>query len=442
MTTITAHTERDGSAHVSIDGAPHQKINGIDLDDARAQVLTVATAHAAKIGAPVTIHAVDPDGEFRAQIHPDGQVQPHAPADPVQDTPFLASVFPQGAAPAAVPPAHRSAALGPASSPTPKRRAATRAEERPSAMPNRVGERPSFITVGRSVQPAEQRWQGALNKIGFRLAPGAKEISYRDDVTAVAQHWPGLRTIAVANPKGSGNKTPTSICLAAQFALIGGAGVLAWDNNETRGSLPWRVDHTAHEATILDLLPRVEALLSGDAQFYAEVGHYVHHQTADKFDALFSDQSVDGAHVVTAQDVEDVYRVAARYYRLAIVDSGNSERADNWLAMIDKADRLVVPCTNVEDTAEAAARMLESLASRDERSARLVREAVVVVSQRNSGRDPNMARIVGQFEAMGHQVVTIPHDPALVTGVIRHGQLRKATQRAWLSAAAAVARGL
>ncbi|MGL4173657.1 MAG: MinD/ParA family ATP-binding protein [Actinomycetota bacterium] len=217
--------------------------------------------------------------------------------------------------------------------------------------------------------------------------------------------------------------------------------MLAWDNNETRGSLPWRVDHAAHEATILDLLPRAEALLSGGAQF-SEVGHFVHHQTADKFDALFSDQSVDGVHVVTAEDVDVIYRVAARYYRLSIMDSGNSERADNWLAMIDHADRLVVPCTNVEDTAEAAARMLESLAQRDERSRVLASAAVVIVSQRNPGRDPNMSRIVGQFEAMGHEVVTIPHDPALVTGVIRHGQLRNATQRAWLSAAAAVARGL
>lgn len=476
MTTINAQTERDGSALVSIDGGPATKIKGTDLADARAKVMTLAMQHAAQQGGPITLASSDPDGEFAVLVHPDGRRE--ATPDPTSDG-FLREVFttaPPAPASNGVTkpsfistraaddgdinseaaqkwldaadragarverPAHRSAALGPSAPTPPKRRAST--SERPAQVPNRIGERPSFITAGRSVQPAEQGWQGTLNKLGLRLAPGPKEISYRADVAAVAQHWPGLRTVAVANPKGSGNKTPTSICLAAQFALIGGAGVLAWDNNETRGSLPWRVDHTAHEATILDLLPRVEALLSGDAQFYAEVGHYVHHQPADKFDALFSDQSVDGGHVVTAEDVEDVYRVAARYYRLAVVDSGNSERADNWLAMIDRADRLVVPCTNVEDTAEAAARMLESLAQRDDHSARLAREAVIIVSQRNSGRDQNMARIVGQFQAMGHEVVTIPHDPALVTGVIRHGQLRKATQRAWLSAAAAVARGL
>ena len=463
MTTITAQTERDGSALVSISGGPAQKIKGASLVDARAKVLTFAIQHAERTDEAVTIESSDPDGDFRVLVHPDGRREPAPEADrepipsTVPDAPrphveidqeVTAEVVPgtasgaqdEAQAAAAPSPAHRSAALGPAAQ-RPKRRATTTGE-RPAQVPNRIGERPSFITAGRAVQPAEQSWQGQLNKAGLRLAPGPSEVVYRDEVSAVAQHWPGLRTIAVANPKGSGNKTPTSICLAAQFALIGGAGVLVWDNNETRGSLPWRVDHTAHEATVLDLLPRVDALLAGDAQFYAEVGHYVHHQPADKFDALFSDQSVDGAHVVTAQDVEDVYRVAARYYRLTIVDSGNSERAANWRAMTDRADRLVVPCTNVEDTAEAAARMLESLATRDEHSARLAREAVVIVSQRNPGPDANMKRIIGQFEAMGHEVVTIPYDPALVTGVIRHGQLRKATQRAWLSAAAAAARGL
>lgn len=453
MTTITAQTERDGSALVSIDGGPAKKIKGTDLDDARAKVMTLAVEEAAQQGGPLTLASSDPDGEFAVLVHPDGRREATPPSSRPSSDGFLHEVLTaaapngDGDAPSSRvrarqerPVGHRSAALGPAAPIQSKRR--TSANELTAQVPNRIGERPSFITAGRSIQPAEQGWQGALGKLGLRLPPGPREVSYRADVAAVAQHWPGLRTVAVANPKGSGNKTPTSICLAAQFALIGGAGVLAWDNNETRGSLPWRVDHTAHEATILDLLPRVEALLSGDAQFYAEVGHYVHHQPADKFDALFSDQSVDGAHVVTAADVENVYRVAARYYRLAVVDSGNSERADNWLAMIERADRLVVPCTNVEDTAEAAARMLESLEQRDEHSARLAREAVVLVSQRNSGVDQNMARIVGQFETMGLEVVTIPHDPALVTGVIRHSQLRKATQRAWLAAAAAVARGL
>jgi hypothetical protein len=39
-------------------------------------------------------------------------------------------------------------------------------------------------------------------------------------------------------------------------------------------------------------------------------------------------------------------------------------------------------------------------------------------------------------------VVTIPYDPALGADVLNHGALRTGTQRAWLAAGAAVAKGL
>lgn len=257
----------------------------------------------------------------------------------------------------------------------------------------------------------------------------------------MSQHWGGPRTIAVVNGKGSANKTPTTACLAAVFARYGGAGALAWDNNETRGSLAWRTEGAAHQATVLDLLPRVEALMSTHAQ-YAELAHYVHHQPGDRYDVLWSDQSVAGDHIVTAEDVDRVHQVAARYYRLIVMDSGNSERAPNWRAMVERADRLVVPCTNVEDTAEAGARLIEALTARDPHLAQLAQSAVVIVSQRTPGRDENLDRIVSGYREMGLTVVTIPYDAALQTGVIRFDALREETQRAWLRAAAEIARGL
>ncbi|GAB2870265.1 MinD/ParA family ATP-binding protein [Nocardioides pacificus] len=301
--------------------------------------------------------------------------------------------------------------------------------------------RPSFITAGPAVQPASQGWRGALNKMGFRLDPGPKEQSFRDDVAAVSQHWPGPRVIAVANGKGSANKTPTTVMLSAVFARYGGAGVLAWDNNETRGSLAWRTQRANHESTVLDLLPRVDDLLSTTAQS-AEMSYFTHHQPDDKYDVLWSDQSVAGDHVVSADDVDNIYRVASRYYRLVVMDSGNSERAPNWRTMIKHADTLVVPCTNVEDTPEAGALMLEALASRDEHCRTLAQNAVVIVSQRTPGRDPNMDRIARDFAPLVREVVRIPFDPALKSGVIHFGALRAETQRAWLAAAAAVARGV
>ncbi len=310
-------------------------------------------------------------------------------------------------------------------------------QDRPLARANRE----SFIRGGRAIGPATQGWRGGLNRLGLHLAPGTKEAEFRSDVAEVTRHWPGPRTVAIANPKGSANKTPATVMLSAVFARYGGAGVLAWDNNETRGSLAWRTQHATHASTVLDLLPRVDDLLATTAQS-AEMSHFTHHQAGDKFDVLHSDQSVEGDHEVSSHDVDRVHQVATRYYRLVLMDSGNNERADNWRAMMQRAHALVVPCTNVEDTPEAGALMLDALASRDPHSEELANNAVAIVSQRTPGKDANMARIVAGLRPLVGTVVTIPFDPALVSGTISFDALRPGTQRAWLRAAAAVARTL
>jgi hypothetical protein len=46
------------------------------------------------------------------------------------------------------------------------------------------------------------------------------------------------------------------------------------------------------------------------------------------------------------------------------------------------------------------------------------------------------------YRAIAREAVTVPFDPAMVDGLLRYGSLRPGTQRAWLAAAAAVARGL
>ncbi|UYM04717.1 MinD/ParA family ATP-binding protein [Solicola gregarius] len=301
--------------------------------------------------------------------------------------------------------------------------------------------RKSFIAAQPLVGPAQMGVRGALTRMGMRTHPSRREMTQRESVRRVSQHWPGPRTIAIANPKGSANKTPTMICLSAVFGRFGGAGVLGWDNNETRGTAAWRTHRGPHVSSVLDLLPRYEELLGARAQA-AQLARYVHHQATDKFDVLWSDQSTEGEHEMTGDEVDRIHEIAAKYYRLILMDSGNSERASNWRAMIAHADQLVVPCTNVEDTAEAGARMLEALAQRDEHSAALAKTAVAVVSQRTPGRDANMERIVNDFRPLVRDVVAVPHDPALYSGVINFDALHPRTRRAWLDAASAVATNL
>lgn len=431
--TITATVNAAGHGTLVINGHP-TPIAEASVEEARAVVIAEAAELAGKLGRPVKLLSHDPEGSWPLLVHPDAHVEPQTPPEESPDE-------------EEIPPASQSSDVGldglfgGAVAKLEAKQVTENDTSTTAVVSSHRAGRPSFITAGRTMQPATQGMRGALNRVGLRLDPGPVERAYRDDVAAVAQHWPGPRTVAIVNGKGSASKTPTTACLAAVFARLGGAGVLAWDNNETRGSLPWRTETTAHAATVLDLLPRVDALLAQTAQ-YAEVGHFVHHQPADKYDVLWSDQSIEGDHVVSADEVERVHQVASRYYRLTITDSGNSESAPNWRAMVAKSALIVVPCTNVEDTAEAGARLLEALAARDDHCAQLARDAVVVVSQRTPGRDPDMERIVAGWHEMGRNVVTIPFDPALKTGVIRFDALRPVTQRAWLAAAAAVARGL
>ena len=321
--------------------------------------------------------------------------------------------------------------------------AGAKAENKADEKVDREPGRRSFLQTEVAVAPARHGWRGALNRLGLTISPGPDEVDWRHDVEAVSQHWPGPRTIAVANPKGSANKTPTSALLAAVFARYGGAGVVAWDNNETRGSLAWRTQSAAHDATVLDLLPRVGDLLAAGAQA-AELSHFTHHQLTDKYDVLASDQSVASAHEVSAADVDHVHQVLSRYYRLIVMDSGNSERAANWRAMVEHSAALVVPCTNSLDTPEAGRLMLESLRTRDAHCDHLATNAVAIVSQRDHTRTAKKAmdHIVAGMGQLTAEVIVIPFDPAMKEGVLQFDALRPATQRAWLRAAAAVARRL
>ena len=372
---------------------------------------------------------VTPEGRYYDESDPKNAwpINNQATTEPDQDLDVLAEVAPQPA-PLGIP-----APVVEVDQPGPQLLAG------PSVP--RHHERKSFIADGPVLEPAKQGWPGFANKIGLRLNPATKELMWREDVKLVSQHWPGPRTIAIANGKGSANKTPTTVMLAAVLARFGGAGVLAWDNNETRGSLAWRTQRSNHTSTVLDLLPRAESLLGTGAQS-AEMSYFAHHQPEDKFDVLHSDQSVDGEHEVSGAEVDAIHRVAAKYYRMIIMDSGNNERAVNWRAMIERSQQLVVPCTNVEDTAEAGARMLEALANRDEHSRKLAQNAVAIISKRTPGKDPNMDRIVKDFAPLVREVVTIPYDKALVSGVIHFDALNNDTKRAWLRGAAAVAKGL
>ncbi|MGQ1799137.1 AAA family ATPase [Kocuria oceani] len=314
----------------------------------------------------------------------------------------------------------------------------------PAAPGSRRESLPSFVDRPEVDAPAQRGWRGALNQLGLHLAPSAAELSQRQDEAAVSAHWAGPRTIAVLNPKGGAGKTPTVICLAAVFARLSGGGVLAWDNNNSLGSLGWRTFDAGHEACVVDLLGRTEHFMTSDARV-GDLSGYVHHQPADRYDVLRSDdRSGDQErHMVTGDEVDRLHAVAAKYYRAIVMDSGNTERGANWQAMIGHADQVVIPVKSVDDAAEGASRVLAALHTGDAHAQELARNAVVVVLCCEPGHQKTKAKeLAEEFAPYVRAVATIPYDRALVEGRVRFSAMTPATRRAWLRAGAAVREGL
>ena len=304
--------------------------------------------------------------------------------------------------------------------------------------------RASFIVDERREPAAANGWRGVLARTtGLQVPASEAELGRRGHVQAVSQHWPGPRKISVVNGKGGVGKTLTTAMLTAVFARHGGAGVLAWDNNDTRGTLGWRTEKGPHDATVQDLLPATGQLLSPSSQI-SDLARYVHHQTGDKYDVLRSNPELLATKQrITQDDFDALHSVAAKYFRLVFFDSGNDESAPRWLRMIDHTDQLVVATTALGESAESGALLLEALHERDEHSAALARNAVVVVlqSERN-GTLAEAQRIADGFSGIARAAVTIPFDRALHGGALRYDSVSTATQNAWLAAGAAVADGL
>ena len=480
---IRAIVRDNGTAEVLVAGNSRIVPAGDTVQELRNNALALIVGEAQTLQRPVRVKIEDPEGQGELIVHPDKRIesvsydprparrraeapettpQAAAPAimetvsaqepvaPPTESAPVPAPAAPVDARPRPPAPGAVAAAADTAPAPvTPEPQTAVTTDE--AAPTRRSLKDTSFLVSAPVLEPAAQGWRGTLTRLGFRIDPSAEELSEREDIRTVSQHWPGPRTIAVVNRKGGANKTPTVVMLSAILARYSGAATVAWDNNESQGTLGWRTEKGSHDRSVLDLIDASTELLSPSTNA-AEIAKFVHHQTADKFDVLRSDENEEGDHEVTAEEVDIAHQVLTRYYRLVVMDSGNTARAANWRRMIDHTNQLVVPVTAIEDRAEAARLTLQTLESRGGHDAELARGAVVIVSESTDAKrsmsgealkraKDEAQRIADGFAPYVRAVVRIPYDPALVNGPIRYEVLQPATRRAWLAAAAAVAAG-
>ncbi|MCP3787428.1 chromosome partitioning protein [Micromonospora sp. A3M-1-15] len=283
--------------------------------------------------------------------------------------------------------------------------------------------------------------RAVVNKIGLvRLAPGRQEQEMRRDIEMVRRNFGGLRQVTVVNPKGGAGKTVAILLLAMTFGQKRGGYVLAWDNNETQGTLGMRAQQDFHSRTVRDML-RDLAQFQGSHGRVGDLSQYVRSQGEGMFDVLASDESATGGEMLTAAAFAEIREVVSRFYKLIFVDTGNNVRAQNWQAAMDATDQLVVTMSARNDSAETAARMLDHLEQSGRQ--RLVRQAVTVVSMPPSRKEIDLPAIQEHFAARTRAVLLAPYERLIDTGEpIRYGQLSSATRDAWLKIAASVAEGL
>lgn len=384
---------------------------------------------AASAGEPAHATLVEGSSRWPLVVHPDGTFD-----EALEEAAVDTTAVPVVAAPAPV------SAL-PVTAPTP-------VPAVPSATP--IAEDPARPTVqdlldsrsGGGRPRATTGWQGAVRRATGGLispAPGRVERSRLDREKRVQRRLDAPRTIVVLNPKGGAHKTTSTLLLAATFGTLRGGATLAWDNNETRGTLGWRAQHAPHHRTAVDLLEDLDEASNFRGSSLAALDHYVRTQVDARFDVLASDEDAAASSTIDAAAFDRLHGLLRRYYRLMIVDTGNNMRASNWVAAVAAADQLVIVSTVREDTAASAAWLLDGL--REKGFGRKIDEAVTVLTAPSSRPDRKLeSRLSQHFEKVTSAVVNAPFDPSLVDGgPIDFDALSPETRDAWLTVAATVA---
>lgn len=414
---LRALIELDVNGHGAVTiGGTARRLEGPDLTTARDHAKSWVIEHARMTGQPIALTVSEPGRDIALRVTADGAI----------------TDAPQENATPAVAPSPASGDLG------------------------------AIETA-----PATEGWRGTMNALGMRLAPGAAELEKRRTEYAAHQEqetraqerrrraadaeradreliqttFPGPRTILIANPKGGARKTTTAYCLAATWGITRGGSIVAWDANETMGTLGERSRQNRHQRTVVDLLTARDDFASAETARLGALDGFVRAQGDSHFDVLASDENPVSQDMVDAHGFAAVHDILARFYRVIFVDTGNNIRASHFLAARDIADQLVIPVAAARDSADAATKMMGAFRAAGHGD--LVESAVVLLHE-VTPTDPAAVGIAQQIAAeLAPQVSAvhpIPFDAALKDGQqIDYATLAPQTRLAYRQAAAAIA---
>jgi MinD-like ATPase involved in chromosome partitioning or flagellar assembly len=381
----------DGTAHVTIDGLT-ETVSGIDETEAKRAAIGVVVDRARETGHEFVVDVADPDGHGTLRVTPEGSVTSEtADAEP-----------------------------------------ATRRELRTAR--DFAGTKKAAPTG-----PAEMGWRGAANRVGFKLAPGSVEMTRRGWRAAIQRGLLGHKTVAFVNLKGGSTKTTCTYLIGATLGRVRGGNILAWDNNENKGTLADRAIRANHDHTAIDLLDHIE-----DFQTPENAPHlvnYVRPQGESKFSVLASQDQGSTRPVIDGAAFSRLHKALRQFYHLILVDTGNASNASTWQAAASEADEIVVVAMNKEDSAKTAASTIDDLVAQGH--ADKLKRGIAIVTQPREEDAERLARMVDHLSGYVREVVVVPFDRALDDGDdIVYERLSKRTKEAFTKAAAAIVAGL
>ncbi|GAA1826155.1 hypothetical protein GCM10009682_52280 [Luedemannella flava] len=298
---------------------------------------------------------------------------------------------------------------------------------------------PPQPTHGYSAPPA-QGYAPTHGRAGSSPAPRpppAPPAAVHDPaVQLLRRSFNGPRVLAFANPKGGVHKTTATVLAAATIGSVRGRGVLAWDDNELRGTLGLRAGSARHARTIRHLmreLLEVEALYG--TELADRLDDFLRHAADGTYDVLAGEENPRFAEKLDPYSVRRVLELLRRTHEVICVDTGNNVESANWQTVLETADQLVVTTVPREDAAFTADWMLDLLEEKG--MGGLVANAVTLLSCPTPRPSPLLDDLARHFASRTRSVVVVPYDPALEPGSsIDFPQLAPATRAAWLHAAA------
>ena len=349
-------------------------------------------------------------------------------------------------------PAYGFAPPGDGSSPVAGESPALRASVPAQSLADRIATLQAPAPAGKPLA-AQEGWRAGLGKFTgglLKLAPGKAELASRAHVAAIQRVFARPVTIMVANPGGGEGKSPTTMALGATFGTSSEHSVLAWDNNETMGTLSALAQTDGSSSTVTDLLQALPGLHGGNTRS-GDVMAFTRHQGNSRFSVLASHHDPARMQMITQENFSSILESVQRFWNLTILDTGNNTIAPNWLAALDVADQLVIPMHLTGKGQRSVLQMIQQLdelsrSSSNPRYRELYERAVVVIVPGRSSGDAKASRVMreqlAQIFGPAATLIDAPYEPQLASGsTIDWALVRPSTVKGYEKITAAVAEG-